>query len=568
MRWLSPRALCRLERGESPRRRSLVAAGLAGAAVLGTWAAPIRSSFSVSSSSAGSELSSGPGHSLPPNGIGGQSGPARIVPGPHPRAATGYALTVTSNWAGLVETGTSFTRVGAQWTVPAVQLSQALRSSATWVGIDGAAPADPTIVQTGTTQMTSGGRTSYYAWYELYPALSVVIGGVAPGDVVQATIAQVSAGWWNVAIQDLASGINFSNTFAYAGPATSAEWIEEAPANSRGQIYTLADFGSVGFSNLQVGGSNLNVASLGEVDMVDVLGRTVAYPANITNNSFSVNYASSASPQSPAGGTLSGSSTHSGYDLVGSDGGVFVFPGGQSGGFFGSLPGLGVAVHDIVGMVPSPDDRGYFLVGSDGGVFAFGDAPFEGSLPGLGVTVHDIRGIVPTANNRGYFLVGSDGGVFAFGDAPFVGSLPGRGIHRVDVVGIAATPTDQGYWVVAGDGTVYAFGDAPRLGSAVGTASRVSGISSTPDGRGYWIVTQMGSAYPFGDAGTFGSLPSIGVTPSFPVIGLVPTADDQGYWLIGSDGGIFAFGDAPYVGSLPGLGVPVVDIVGAVPTRV
>ena len=82
----------------------------------------------------------------------------------------------------------------------------------------------------------------------------------------------------------------------------------------------------------------------------------------------------------------SGPSAASGYDLVGEDGGVFVFPTNQSGGFYGSLPGLGVTVHDIVGMVPSHDDRGYFLVGRDGGVFAFGDAPFLGSLPGLGVS--------------------------------------------------------------------------------------------------------------------------------------------------------------------------------------
>ena len=197
-------------------------------------------------------------------------------------------------------------------------------------------------------------------------------------------------------------------------------------------------------------------------------------------------------------GTSTGSftftpSSDSGYDLVGQDGGVFVFPTDQSGGFFGSLPGLGVHVDDIAGMVPSPDDRGYFLVGRDGGVFSFGDAPFLGSLPGIHVAVDDIRGIVPTRDNRGYFLVGSDGGVFAFGDAPFLGSLPGEGIHIGDVTGIAATPSDQGYWVVAGNGTVYAFGDAPNFGSATGTPSPVSGIASTPDGGGYWIVTQNGS---------------------------------------------------------------------------
>ena len=263
--------------------------------------------------------------------------------------------------------------------------------------------------------------------------------------------------------------------------------------------------------------------------------------------------------------TFTPSST-SGYDLVGQDGGVFVFPTNQPGGFFGSLPGLGIRVNDIAGMVPSPDDRGYFLVGRDGGVFSFGDAPFLGSLPGLHVVVNDIKGIVPTRDNRGYFLVGRDGGVFAFGDAPFLGSLPGEGIRISDVTGMAATPSDQGYWVVAGNGTVYAFGNAPNFGSATGSPSPVSGIAATPDGGGYRIVTQNGSVYDFGDAGYFLSLPAIGVSPTSPVIGLVPTADDAGYWLIGSDGGIFAFGDAPFVGSLPGLDIHVKDIVGAVPT--
>ncbi len=256
----------------------------------------------------------------------------------------------------------------------------------------------------------------------------------------------------------------------------------------------------------------------------------------------------------------------SGYDLVGQDGGVFVFPTDQSAGYYGSLPGLGVSVGDIDGMVPSPDDRGYFLVGRDGGVFTFGDAPFLGSLPGLGVSVEDIRGIVPTSDNEGYFLVGQDGGVFAFGNAPYLGSLPGMGVHVDDVIGIAATPSDGGYWVVASSGTVYAFGNATAYGGVSGTASAVAGITSTPDGGGYWIVTQNGGVYPFGDAVSFGSLPALGVTPAHSVIGLVPTADDGGYWLIGSDGGVFAFGDAPFVGSLPGLDVNIGDVVGAVAT--
>ena len=56
-----------------------------------------------------------------------------------------------------------------------------------------------------------------------------------------------------------------------------------------------------------------------------------------------------------------------GYDLAGSDGGVFVFPLGQPFGFFGSLPGLGIHVNNVVGLVPTNDYHGYDLAGSDGG---------------------------------------------------------------------------------------------------------------------------------------------------------------------------------------------------------
>ena len=257
----------------------------------------------------------------------------------------------------------------------------------------------------------------------------------------------------------------------------------------------------------------------------------------------------------------------SGYDMVGSDGGVFVFPVGQSSGYYGSLPGDDVSVADVVGMVPTPSDTGYFLVGADGGVFSFGDAPYLGSLPGDHDAVDDIRGIVPTSDNGGYFLVGADGGVFAFGDAPYLGSLPGSGIGVNDVVGIAATPDDGGYWLVTSTGRVYQFGDATNYGYTTGAPSPVSGIDSTPDGRGYWVVTQNGSVYAYGDASYFGSLPQSGVTPARPVIGLVPTSDDKGYWLIGADGGIFAYGDASFEGSLPQVGADVTDVVGAVPTK-
>ena len=117
-----------------------------------------------------------------------------------------------------------------------------------------------------------------------------------------------------------------------------------------------------------------------------------------------------------------------GYEMAGSDGGVFNF---------GNLPFCGstgalVLNQPVVGLALTADAGGYWTVARDGGIFAFGDAGSLGSLPGLGVRVANIVGMVPTGDGRGYLLVGNDGGTFAFGDAAFRGSLPGLGVHVVE----------------------------------------------------------------------------------------------------------------------------------------
>ncbi len=158
-----------------------------------------------------------------------------------------------------------------------------------------------------------------------------------------------------------------------------------------------------------------------------------------------------------------------GYDLAGSDGGVFVFPTGQPKGFYGSLPGLGVHVNNVVGLVPTNNYQGYNLAGSDGGVFVFPvgmPSGFYGSLPGLGVKVSNIAGLVSTNNNHGYNLVGTDGGVFVFPtgqSAGYFGSLPGLGVHVNNIIGIVEQPDGGGYFLVGRDGGVFAFGDANVL---------------------------------------------------------------------------------------------------------
>jgi hypothetical protein len=456
-----------------------------------------------------------------------------------PLARGAKAVAQSRNWSGVIDSGSHFSTVSGNWTVPAVQAAGYPAGSATWIGIDGTTSS--TLIQTGTAQNSTGGATSYFAWWEILPASPVAFGTVSPGDQMSATIVQTGFDTWTIDMNDLSSDQHVQQEVTYSTPGASAEWIEEAPtSSSTNQVQTLADFGTATFTNTSSAAADPASVSAAPVEMVDDRGNVIAYPTDIGENSFSVVYV----PPSH------------GYDLVGSDGGVFVF----AGNFYGSLPGLGVRVDDITGMVPTATDNGYFLVGADGGVFAF-NAPFANSLPGLGVHVNDIVGIVPTLNDQGYFLVGADGGVFSF-NAPFENSLPGLGIHVDDITGIAATPDDQGYWLVGANGAVYAFGDAQFYGSAPPGAV---GITATQDGNGYWVVGANGAVSAFGDAGNFGDLPGIGVAVD-NIVGIVVTPDSQGYNLIGSDGGVFSFGDAENEGSLPGLGVRVDNIVGAVPT--
>jgi hypothetical protein len=249
-----------------------------------------------------------------------------------------------------------------------------------------------------------------------------------------------------------------------------------------------------------------------------------------------------------------------GYWMTGADGGVFAFGGAP---FEGSLPSLGFAVNDIVGMAATPTGRGYWLVGADGGVFAFGDAPYLGSLPGNRTAASDIVGITTTPSGDGYWLVGANGAVYPFGISRDEGSLPGLDLAVHDIVGMAATPTDMGYWLVGADGGVYAFRDAPYVGSLPGLGQHVSNVvgimsSGTSD---YALTTSTATVTNFGTANTYP--PSGPLALNSPVSSITPMFAGNGYWLIAKDGGVFAYGGAPYEGSLPELGIHGADIVGS-----
>jgi hypothetical protein len=184
----------------------------------------------------------------------------------------------SSNWAGYAVGGGRHTSVSAQWTVPAVSATARPGYSALWVGIDGF--TNDALIQAGTEADFYDGVAHYTAWWEILPAPAVTIHSlsVRAGDRVSVKIARVSAGRWRVTIKDARSG-SYTTTRAYSGPATSAEWIEEAPI-VEGRATRLAVHGTVVFDNATLDGRNPNLAADDGGAMIrrGVLGDTPSAP--------------------------------------------------------------------------------------------------------------------------------------------------------------------------------------------------------------------------------------------------------------------------------------------------
>jgi hypothetical protein len=134
-------------------------------------------------------------------------------------------------------------------------------------------------------------------------------------------------------------------------------------------------------------------------------------------------------------------------------------------------PPGGHVLPNFVGIDDTPTGDGYWEVESDGSVYTYGDAVFYGSLPGIKVAVSNIVGIAATTTGKGYWLAGSDGGIFAFGDAKYQGGLGGTTLAK-PITAIRASK-NGGYWLIGSDGGVFAFG-APFEGAPTQAAATAS----------------------------------------------------------------------------------------------
>ena len=200
------------------------------------------------------------------------------------------------NWAGYIRAGQDFRNASGTWTVPKLASTYDGYSS-TWVGIDGATSEDKFLIQTGTEADVVNGQRSYRAWWEVITPTNVAPETlfsnltVSPGDSITATVSQLSSGRWKMALIDNTTGRSASHTTAFAGPGSSAEWIQE-DTDVDGYISTAPKWSKVKFTNLTLNDDNPKLRASEAVDLVDREGTREARTSAPTSagDGFSVKW--------------------------------------------------------------------------------------------------------------------------------------------------------------------------------------------------------------------------------------------------------------------------------------
>ena len=218
------------------------------------------------------------------------------------------------NWSGYAVTSSrKFTYAQSRFVEPTLTCpgDHANEWSSNWVGFDGFSTA--TVEQTGTAAHCGGASNTtpvYKAWYEMYPAASVNVFSVNPGDTINTSVS-FSNGKFTLSIADLTTGKSAKHTATCAKcQRASAEWIVERPELCTSATHCflthLADFNSTSLSaKVRVAGVN---AAQGipnfrnyNITMFDTANTQLDTVGKVSSNIFPVNWLAGGNTVLPTG---------------------------------------------------------------------------------------------------------------------------------------------------------------------------------------------------------------------------------------------------------------------------
>lgn len=213
--------------------------------------------------------------------------------GTNPTSSTTSTTNVTlpqgtqesENWAGYAVASSSevYTSVTGQWTVPTITSSNKNAVASQWIGLGGVTSDD--LLQMGTIEEFQGSKQVNEVFWEKLPATSRNVMTVPAGAVISATISKKTSSskstssTWNLSFEingkaskSTISPVTLNAQYA-AGIGTSAEWISEDPSNANGQLYQLANMGTISYTNAKANGAAIN-ASGNTVEPIDLVSKS------------------------------------------------------------------------------------------------------------------------------------------------------------------------------------------------------------------------------------------------------------------------------------------------------
>ncbi|RAL58708.1 hypothetical protein DID88_003065 [Monilinia fructigena] len=167
-------------------------------------------------------------------------------------------------------------------------------TASTWVGIDGYNCDNLWQAGIDSTIQKSNGEISYYAWYEWYPASTVVIdlGSLSANDIISVNLTTSGFNTGTVVMENKSTGRSFTKTISSDKTlcGVSAEWIMEDLSTDSSDI-GLASYGSVTFSDAVATTSSHTVNPSGSrlLDIEDS-AKTILTKTSVTDNSVSIAY--------------------------------------------------------------------------------------------------------------------------------------------------------------------------------------------------------------------------------------------------------------------------------------
>ena len=200
----------------------------------------------------------------------------------------------SENWAGYIaapSSGSSYTSVSGSWTVPNITATQQNAAAAQWIGLGGVSASD--LLQMGTIEQMENGQPTAEIFWEQLPSAAQNVLSVPIGSTINASIAPStdSSTTWNLTFtvnesdgQTQTQTVPVTLDSAYAqNIGSSAEWISEDPSSDNGQLYPLANMGTVTYSSATVNGQSLNSAGneVQPVAMVSQNGNVMIAPSTI-----------------------------------------------------------------------------------------------------------------------------------------------------------------------------------------------------------------------------------------------------------------------------------------------